>query len=141
METKLKHLEIIQGVENRLSTNSFLLKGWSVVLISALFALAAGDTEILFIYLAFFPAFAFWFLDGYFLWQERLYRRLYDHVRIKQNDEVDLSMDTSQFLGETASWPKVCFSKTLLIFHGTVTATIIIVMLLTLEFDQATGDT
>ena len=37
MENKQKHLELIQGVINRLSSNSFLLKGWSVVLISALF--------------------------------------------------------------------------------------------------------
>ena len=43
MERKGKHLEFIQGTVNRLSTNSFLLKGWSVVLVSALFALAAAD--------------------------------------------------------------------------------------------------
>ena len=24
---------------------------------------------------------SFWFLDSYFLWQERLFRTLYDHVR------------------------------------------------------------
>ncbi len=34
-EQKHKHLELIQGVINRLSTNPFLLKGWSVVLILA----------------------------------------------------------------------------------------------------------
>jgi len=37
MEKKLKHLEMLQGVINRMANNSFLLKGWSVVLISALF--------------------------------------------------------------------------------------------------------
>ena len=31
MNNKHKHLELIQGVINRLSTKSFLLKGWSVV--------------------------------------------------------------------------------------------------------------
>ena len=73
-ENRCKHLELIQGVVNRLSTNSFLLKGWTVVLVSALFALAAKDAKIVFAYLAYFPAFTFWLLDGYFLWQERLYR-------------------------------------------------------------------
>ena len=34
-----KHLELIQGVINRMASNSFQLKGWSVVLVSALFAL------------------------------------------------------------------------------------------------------
>jgi len=78
MDKKHAHLVIIQGVINRLSQNSFLLKGWSVVLIAALFALAAKDSNAMFVYLAYFPLFAFWFLDGYFLWQERLYRNLYD---------------------------------------------------------------
>ena len=45
MDKKLKHLEFIQGVINRLSTNSFLLKGWSVVLVSALFALSTQDSN------------------------------------------------------------------------------------------------
>ena len=31
MQQKLKHLEFIQGVINRLATNSFQMKGWSVV--------------------------------------------------------------------------------------------------------------
>ena len=34
MQQKLKHLEFIQGVINRLATNSFLMKGWSVVLVA-----------------------------------------------------------------------------------------------------------
>jgi len=66
-EDKRAHLELIQGVVNRLATNSFSLKGWSVVLVSGLFALAASGANPRFVYLAYFPAFAFWALDGYFL--------------------------------------------------------------------------
>ena len=73
MENKTKHLELIQGVVNRLSTNSFFLKGWSVVLVSALFALSAPNSNTSFIFLAYIPAFMFWGLDAYFLWQERLW--------------------------------------------------------------------
>ena len=83
MENKRSHLEMIQGVVNRLSHNSFLLKGWSVILVSAMFAIAAKDSNMIFIYLAYFPAISFWGLDGYFLHQERLFRALYDHVRKK----------------------------------------------------------
>ena len=39
MDAKHKHLELIQGVINRLAANSFQLKGWSVVLVSAIFFL------------------------------------------------------------------------------------------------------
>ena len=34
MEKKIKHLEMIQGVINRMAGNSFALKGWSVTLIA-----------------------------------------------------------------------------------------------------------
>ena len=89
MENKRAHLEMIQAVVNRMSVNSFLLKGWSVVLISALFALAAGGAQALFVYLAYFPAIAFWMLDAYFLRQERLFRKLYDRVRHLAETNVD----------------------------------------------------
>lgn len=130
MEKKQKHLEMILRIVDRLSTNSFLLKGWSVVLVSALFALAAKDAKLVFVYLSYFPAFAFWGLDGYFLWQERLYRKLYDKVRSQSEESVDFSMDTSSVAGQTKPWIDTCFSKTLLAFHGAVTGTIIIVMFL-----------
>jgi hypothetical protein len=120
---------MIQAVINRMSVNSFLLKGWSVVLVSALFALAAGHSEALFVYLAYFPAVAFWILDGYFLWQERLFRKLYDRVRTMPEADVDFSMDTSVVRADDRGWSVVIFSKTLLIFHGTVFGSIAIVML------------
>ncbi len=129
MENKHAHLEMIQGVVNRLSHNSFLLKGWSVVLISALFALAAGNSNVLFIYLAYFPSIAFWILDGYFLWQERMFRALFDLVRNKNENEIDFSMDASIMKDKVDSWSCVIFSKTLNIFHGTVFGSIVIVML------------
>ena len=129
MENKRAHLKMIQAVVNRMSVNSFQLKGWSVVLISALFALAAGNSQALFVYLAYFPSIAFWMLDAYFLRQERLFRKLYDRVRYLDEPEVDFSMDTSAADAEVAAWPDVVFSKTLLLFHGTVFASIVIVML------------
>lgn len=130
MEIKIKHLEMIQNIINRMASNSFLLKGWSVVLVSALFALAAKDTNTYFIYLAYFPAVAFWILDGYFLWQERLYRKLYDKIRGRNDSEIDFSMDTSSLVKEVEPWLKVIFSKTLIIFHGIIVGTILIVMLI-----------
>ncbi len=133
MDKKLKHLELIQGVINRLSTNSFLLKGWSVVLVSALFALAAPESRSAFVYVAYIPAFVFWGLDGYFLWQERLYRALYDHVRSKPDAEIDFSMDTRSFRDISAGgWLEAVLSRTLLAFHGVLIVAVIVVMLLTL---------
>lgn len=129
MESKLKHLELIQGAINRFSTNSFLLKGWSVILVSALFALSASDSNVSFIFLAYIPAIVFWGLDGYFLSVERLYRKLYEIVRNKDNKDIDFSMDTSSLNEKDCPWLSATFSKTLIPFHGSLIAAIIIVML------------
>lgn len=118
MDNKLKHLEFIQNVINRLSTNSFLLKGWTVVLVSALFALSANDdTNISFIMLAYIPAIIFWGLDGYFLYTERIYRKYYDRVRQKADNEIDLSMDTSDIESGVSDWVCAMLSKTLFPFY------------------------
>lgn len=130
MEAKLKHLEMIQGVINRMANNSFLLKGWSVILVSALFALAAKDSNKLYIYLSYFPSLAFWVLDGYFLRQEKLYRKLYDKVRNINDSEIDFSMDTSSLTNQVHTWSEVIFSKTLSFFHGVIVLTILLVMLI-----------
>ena len=130
MDNKTRHLEMIQGVVNRLAHCSFLLKGWSVIIVSALFALAARDSKAYFIYLAYLPAIAFWGLDGYYLWQERLFRALYDRVRAMNESDVDFSMNTTQVKDQVASWPGVVFSRTIVAFHGAIVATITIVMLI-----------
>jgi len=129
MERKLKHLEFIQGVINRLSTNSFLLKGWSVVLVSALFALSTQDSNKGFVLLAYIPAVIFWGLDGYFLWQERLYRALYNAVRLKSHDDIDFSMNTTDVTDGMTGWLAATLSKTLIAFHGVLLLAIIVVML------------
>jgi hypothetical protein len=130
MDKKQTHLTMIQGVINRLSQNSFLLKGWSIVLISALFALAASNRRMYFIYLTYFPLIAFWILDGYFLWQERLARALYDHVRKKSEEDIDFSMDVSTVKNQVRPWSDVILSMTLLLFHGTLLISIIVVMMI-----------
>jgi hypothetical protein len=128
VENKRAHLEMIQAVINRMSVNSFQLKGWSVVLISAFFALAAGGSQALFVFLAYFPAIAFWMLDAYFLRQEKLFRKIYDRVRHLAEPDVDFSMDASAFDDEVDAWSTIAFSKTILLFHGTVFGSIVIVM-------------
>ncbi len=129
MESKLKHLDLIQGVINRMASNSFSLKNWTIVLVSALFALAVKNSDTVFIAIAFLPAAAFWLLDGYFLRQERLYRKLYDRVRKLDNKDIDFSMNTSDFLTDVDSWLRVCLSYTLCIFYGFIFVTIAIVFL------------
>ncbi len=132
MDIKMKHLEFIQGVINRMASNSFLLKGWSVTLASALFALAANDSNANFVYLAYFPCAAFWALDGYFLRQERLFRKLYSAAASEPDGDPSFSMSTAPYEAQVDSWLSTTFSLTLRLFHGTVFLVISLIMVLTL---------
>jgi hypothetical protein len=140
MDRKLKHLDFIQGIINRMGRFSFLLKGWSVMLVSGLFALAAKESNPLFVYIAYLPAIAFWILDGYYLYQERLYRLLFDQIRGREPDDIDFGMDTTIFKGlGNASWSESILSQTMLLFHGILILTIITVMIVCLIRGGANG--
>ena len=126
IEAKLKHLEFIQGIVNRLATDSFRLKGWTVVLVSAVVVLLARTGRIGITHAAVAPVIAFWGLDGYFLWQERLFRALYDHVRQLPESDIDFSMDVSPYrTNRTRTWLGATFSRTLIGFYGTLAAFIL----------------
>jgi hypothetical protein len=59
-EDQAKHLELVQGIVTRMARNSFLLKGWTVTLVAAIFALTAKDSNINYSALAFLPALTLW---------------------------------------------------------------------------------
>ncbi|MCK4664009.1 MAG: hypothetical protein KAT68_14165 [Bacteroidales bacterium] len=113
MENKRKHLEFIQGVINRMARCSFLIKGWCITLVAALVALAAKEDKSELLIVTIIPILIFWTLDGFFLYQERLYRSLYDEVRIKKEEKIDYSMNTSSFVSGKKTWFCSIFSKTL----------------------------
>ena len=121
ISNKHKHLEFIQSSIGRMSGNLFLLKGWSITLIAALFALAAKDTNKSFIVVAYFPLFIFWLLDGSFLSMERRFRSLYEHVRQLKEEEIDFSMDTEPYKRDPRNQlTSALFSRTLLPYYGTL---------------------
>ena len=79
-DDKIKHLEFIQNVITQMNSNSFQIKGWVVTLVSALLAIFASTKNDYFILAAIFPTIVFWFLDAYYLSQERKFRGLYNDV-------------------------------------------------------------
>jgi hypothetical protein len=101
--------------------NSFLLKGWAVTLVVALFAIDISKENANFLKLSFLPVFMFWVLDGYFLYQERLFRNLYDDVRVKREDEIDFSMKRESSI---CKYFGALFSKTIFLFYGILTVII-----------------
>ena len=118
MENKLKHLEFIQEAIGRMSGNLFFLRGWTITLITGIFALSAAEINQVYIFIAYFLIFIFWILDGYFLSQERLFRSLYNHVSKLDEKDIDFSMNTDEFKKDPKnSWIISMFSFTLLVFY------------------------
>ena len=115
----MKHLEMIQGVINRMASNSFLLKGWAVTLVAGIFALSSKDADKLYFLIAYISILVFWGLDEYYLLQERLYRKLYDKICLLQEQSVDFYMDASvpESSNEKYSFWNCVFSKTELGFY------------------------
>ena len=79
-QEKIQHLEFIQNIINRMNTNSFQIKEWMITIVSALLALYASGDNVTYIFVAIIPTFLFWYLDAYYLQQERKFRKLYDDV-------------------------------------------------------------
>jgi hypothetical protein len=125
MQNKIAHLTLIQGVINRIAGNSALLKGWTVTLVAATFALSAKDADTRFILIAYVPTVMFWILDSYYLQQERLLRDLHNKVRQKQESEIDFAMDTSEF---SRSLIAAFFAPVNFAFYGFLIGIILVVM-------------
>lgn len=96
-EQKIKHLEFIQNAITKMGNNSFLIKGWLITIVSALYALSAKDANFNYVIISYITIPVFWLLNGYFLSQERRYRALYDDVRVKSENQIDFNMDTKVY--------------------------------------------
>ena len=84
-EDKIRYIELVQSIISRLANNSFLLKGWTITLIAAIFSLSDKIMKN-FAFTIYFFILIFWILDSYYLYQERLYSDLYNKV-IEIRDE------------------------------------------------------
>ena len=118
----VKHLEMLQGIINRLGHNSFLVKGWSMTLLVAgmiLFTRNEAQSECAVLIFC-VPVLGFWLLDGYFLSKERSFRKVYDQVRQQKN--TDFSMNPKgQRNRVKCEFMDLIFSLrslTLIIFYG-----------------------
>jgi len=121
-EEKRQHLEFIQNVITRMNTNSFQIKGMAITIVSALIAIYATTTNIAFIFLGIAPTLLFWFLDSYYLQQERKFRGVYNNVAGLKNDvEIKLyEMPIQKFQDGQYCFCKVFFSKTIAWLYGTI---------------------
>ena len=131
-EKKLKHLEMIQNIVNRMASGSTFLKGWTVIFVAAVLGFILKDSKPTYVCLAIIPTLFFWGLDSVYLRQEKLFRKLYDKVRILEEKDIDFSMDTSDVEKDVESWFRICRTKTILPFYLPIIVVILLVFVLTL---------
>ena len=114
-----------------MNSNSFLIKGWAMTLVSALFALAAKDSNINFVLVSYVVIPVFWVLDGFFIATERQYRDLYAEVAKKTESDIDFNMNASEYNTGNRTWLAGIFSKTLIPFYGiSIVATLLVMFLI-----------
>lgn len=126
-EKKLKHLDFIHNTINRMSTNSFIIKGWTISIVSVLFIFAEDKKNERFLAIAILAVVIFWHLNGYFLQQERKFRGLYDKVRGLSENQIDFSMSTSEFKKDEYTLLSGIFGKTIWPLYLTIIVMIVLV--------------
>ncbi len=130
-EDRIKHLEFIQAAITRMGTNSFLVKGWSLTLAAALLALSADRLSWEIASAGVIPLLCFWYLDCFFLRQERGFRRLYDDARKPGSTVELLSMNTRPYLAQMG-WLDVWLTPTLALFYAPLLIADLVVVLIAL---------
>jgi len=122
--------KIIQDNIKRMSSNSFLIKGWTITLFSGILLFTDSSRQIMLFMII--PIILFWYIDAYFLRQERLFREIYNWVienRLK-TDAFLFDLNTNRFKDKVASTIRLVFSKSLFLFYITMLFMIIIIWVL-----------
>lgn len=99
----LKHLEFVQNTINRMSTNSFIIKGWAITLVGIILGINKLEGNYIFEYAQYnFPVeivvilvviILFWLINAYFLQQERRYISIYSKTIEQFNTPNSLILD------------------------------------------------
>lgn len=136
-EEKSQHLEFTQNVITRMNSNSFQIKSWNITLVSAIFAIYATNQNPYFVLVAVFPTIMFWFLDAYYLGQERKFRGLYndiagvpniaDGVTLKVKEIKTYEMRPDLYDEAKYSYWRAFFSGTVAGSYGPMAAIILVI--------------
>lgn len=121
-EILLKEIDLIEECIKRMASNSFLLKGWAVTILSVLIGLTANTDDWKFgSGLAILVCLVFWYLDAVYLKLERLYKRKYNWVIKNRPNKTEYAFNLDPFEknmwlsneNEEIRMLRVIFSKTI----------------------------
>ncbi len=115
---KRLHLQFVQNVITRMNTNSFQIKTWTITVFAAFLALAANSKNYIFVFISVFPTLIFYFLDAYYLQQERKFRGLYNDIIAGKIDCYNMPINL--YKGDKYSYKNVLLSVTLWGFYPSI---------------------
>ena len=120
-QNMIAHLQMIQNIIARMAGNSFSLRTLAVTLTTGLIALlgSIANPTPLYALAALLPLFVFWLLDARYLQLERLYRRLYDDVRLGKTNEP-FTMVIGLYSRQEKSVPMIALSWSVLWVYATL---------------------
>jgi len=120
----IEEVKVNQDIIKRMASNSFSVKTWTITLVVATLLFKGTNNHI---FIAFIPLFAFWFLDSYYLQQERLFRQVHNWVTIYRadNDDQLFNMNPVRFKDKVQTVLRIMFSISTLPFYGGIFVMII----------------
>ena len=123
-----KEIDLVQSCINRMSNNSFIVKGWMITLVAAFIALLSNKVDLYIIcILISIIILCFWYLDAFFLKTEKLYRMKYEWIiKVRREGNIDFLYDLNPYnklmwLPNTSDLHnvfRIMVSKTLIPFYG-----------------------
>ena len=113
----IEEVKVSQDIIKRMSSNSFSVKTWTITLVVATLLFKGTNNHI---FIAFIPLFAFWFLDSYYLQQERLFRQVHNWIVIyrPEHDDELFNMNPTRFKDKVETVLRIMFSISTLPFYG-----------------------
>ena len=131
-----KHLEIVQGVIQRMAENSRSCKVWCVTLVSAVLVLVARTEKPEYALIALIPSVLFLILDTYYLALERGFRASYESF-VRKMREAKLTWSDLYSVGPSGStyghFASCLISFSIWPFYATLLVMILVVWRLVLE--------
>lgn len=115
----IEEIKLIQEIIKRMANNSFLIKGWSITITTAILIAKGNEKLAISDFSIFIPISFFWYLDAFYLHQERLYRKLHGWVVDNRptSEKYLFDFSTSRFKDTSPKFFYTLVSKTLLIFY------------------------
>lgn len=124
-ENKMAHLQMIQGVIDRMASTSALYKGFSATIVAGISAISFTDINPWILLLAFAPVVCFFVMDVYYLRLEKKYRLLYEKVRLEKipaDFSLDARCDCKELNIVNGTWLQCLKSPSIWIFYVPVLA-------------------